>query len=84
MLAASYYGADERVLASLAESFPAMDWPKLANYMVGRVVVHGHRRAREMEEVAETLRAAILLQATSGTSRHAERKAPPVTATLPR
>jgi hypothetical protein len=24
--------------------------------MVGRVVVHGERRAREMEEVAETLR----------------------------
>ena len=27
------------------------------DYMVGRVVVHGERRAREMEEVAETLRA---------------------------
>jgi hypothetical protein len=25
--------------------------------MVGRVVVHGERRARELEEVAETLRA---------------------------
>ena len=25
--------------------------------MVGRVVVHGERRAREMEDVAETLRA---------------------------
>jgi 3-hydroxyisobutyrate dehydrogenase-like beta-hydroxyacid dehydrogenase len=121
MLAASYYGVDERVLASLAESFPAMDWPKLANYMVGRVVVHGHRRAREMEEVAETLRAAGVdpimteaivrrmdwsveagllelfqgeapasyqdlagrLQATNGTSRHAEHKVPPVTATPP-
>jgi 3-hydroxyisobutyrate dehydrogenase len=58
MLAASFYGADERVLASLAESFPGIDWPALANYMIGRVVVHGHRRAREMEEVAETLRAA--------------------------
>jgi 3-hydroxyisobutyrate dehydrogenase-like beta-hydroxyacid dehydrogenase len=55
VLAASPYGADERVFSSLSESFPGMDWQKLANYMVGRVVVHGERRAREMEEVAETL-----------------------------
>ena len=30
---------------------------KMADYMVGRAVVHGERRAREMEEVSETLRA---------------------------
>jgi 3-hydroxyisobutyrate dehydrogenase-like beta-hydroxyacid dehydrogenase len=56
-LAADRYGADERVFASLNESFPGLDWKKLADYMVGRVVVHGERRAHEMEEVAETLRA---------------------------
>jgi 3-hydroxyisobutyrate dehydrogenase len=55
VLAAAPYGADERVFASLGESFPGIDWRKLANYMVSRVVVHGERRAREMEEVAETL-----------------------------
>jgi 3-hydroxyisobutyrate dehydrogenase-like beta-hydroxyacid dehydrogenase len=55
VLAAAPYGADERVFASLGESFPGIDWQRLANYMVGRVVVHGERRAREMEEVAETL-----------------------------
>jgi 3-hydroxyisobutyrate dehydrogenase-like beta-hydroxyacid dehydrogenase len=55
-LGASLYGAERRVFASLAESFPGIDWPELADYMVGRVVVHGERRAREMEEVAETLR----------------------------
>ena len=44
-----------RVFASLAESFPGIDWKKLADYMVGRVVVHGERRAREMDEVARTL-----------------------------
>ena len=38
-----------------SESFPGIDWQRLANYMVSRVVVHGERRAREMEEVAETL-----------------------------
>jgi 3-hydroxyisobutyrate dehydrogenase-like beta-hydroxyacid dehydrogenase len=57
VLGAGRYDADERVFASLAESFPGIDWQKLADYMVGRVVVHGKRRAREMEEVAETLRA---------------------------
>ena len=57
VLGASRYGAESRVFASLAESFPGIDWPALADYMVGRVVVHGERRAREMEEVAETLRA---------------------------
>ncbi len=56
VLGASRYNADERVFASLAESFPGMDWKELADYMVGRVVVHGERRAREMEEVAATLR----------------------------
>jgi 3-hydroxyisobutyrate dehydrogenase-like beta-hydroxyacid dehydrogenase len=57
VLAASQFDADEHVFASLNESFPGIDWKKLADYMVGRVVVHGERRAREMEEVAETLRA---------------------------
>jgi 3-hydroxyisobutyrate dehydrogenase-like beta-hydroxyacid dehydrogenase len=56
VLAASPYGADERVFASLGDSFPGIDWQRLANYMVSRVVVHGDRRAREMEEVSETLR----------------------------
>lgn len=55
VLAAAPYGADERVFSSLSKSFPGIDWQKLANYMVNRVVVHGERRAREMEEVAETL-----------------------------
>jgi 3-hydroxyisobutyrate dehydrogenase-like beta-hydroxyacid dehydrogenase len=57
VLSATRYGADERVLASLGETFPGIDWSKLASYMVGRVLEHGERRAREMEEVAETLRA---------------------------
>lgn len=55
VLGASRYDADERVFASLAETFPGIEWGKLADYMVGRVVEHGVRRAREMEEVAKTL-----------------------------
>jgi 3-hydroxyisobutyrate dehydrogenase-like beta-hydroxyacid dehydrogenase len=55
VLGASQYGAEPRVFASLAESLPGIDWKKLADYMVGRVAIHGERRAREMEEVARTL-----------------------------
>jgi len=57
VLAASRFDADAHVFASLNESFPGIDWKTLADYMVGRVVLHGERRAREMEEVADTLRA---------------------------
>ncbi len=57
VLGASRYGADAYVFQSLNESWPGLDWKKLADYMVGRVALHGERRAREMEEVAETLRA---------------------------
>jgi len=56
VLGASCYDADGRVFASLGETFPGINWKELADYMVGRVVVHGERRAREMEEVAATLR----------------------------
>jgi len=45
------------VFASLKETWPGIDWKTLADYTSGRVVVHGERRAREMEEVAETLKA---------------------------
>ncbi|HEY1758066.1 MAG TPA: DUF1932 domain-containing protein [Bryobacteraceae bacterium] len=56
VMGASQYGAEPRVFASLNESFPGIDFQKLADYMIGRVVIHGERRAREMEEVAATLR----------------------------
>ena len=57
VLGAVPYGADERVFATLEETMPGMDWKRLAGYMVGRVLEHGERRAREVEEVAATLRA---------------------------
>jgi 3-hydroxyisobutyrate dehydrogenase-like beta-hydroxyacid dehydrogenase len=57
VLGAHEYEAAEHVFASLQESYPGLDWKTLADYTMGRVVVHGERRAREMEEVAETLRA---------------------------
>lgn len=54
-LAASEYGADERVFESLNQSFPGLDWKRLAGYMISRVVLHGGRRAREMDEAAGML-----------------------------
>ena len=57
-VAAAEYGAADRVFDSLRETYPGMDWRKTAEYMIGRVLEHGERRAHEMEEVAETLRAA--------------------------
>jgi hypothetical protein len=57
VLAAVRYGAEEGVFASLAESYPGIDWPALADHMIGRVVGHGERRAGEMEGVAGTLEA---------------------------
>jgi len=69
VLGASRYGAEARVFQSLAETFPGLDWAEMATYMVGRVVVHGERRAREMEEVVETLRSSgfdpIMAEATA-------------------
>lgn len=69
VLGAHEYGAADHVFASLQESYPGIDWKTLADYTIGRVVVHGARRAREMEEVAETLRAAgidpIMAEATA-------------------
>ena len=68
-LAAREYGAADRVFDSLNETYPAMDWRTTADYLIGRVLEHGERRAREMEEVAETLRAAgvepLMAQATA-------------------
>ena len=55
VLGAGRYGAEQAVFDSLTESYPGIDWKAMADYMIGRVVEHGERRAREMEEVAETL-----------------------------
>jgi 3-hydroxyisobutyrate dehydrogenase len=55
MTAAAEYGVEDRVLASLEETWPGIDWQKLAGYMIERVVSHGKRRAAEMREVSATL-----------------------------
>lgn len=53
---ASNLGVAERVLGSLAETYPTMDWPKTADYLIGRTALHGKRREAEMREAARMLR----------------------------
>jgi 3-hydroxyisobutyrate dehydrogenase-like beta-hydroxyacid dehydrogenase len=55
MLAARHYGVEDEVLASLAETFPSLDWEKQASWFWKRVVLHGKRRAEEMREAAVTV-----------------------------
>jgi 3-hydroxyisobutyrate dehydrogenase-like beta-hydroxyacid dehydrogenase len=54
------WGVSGRVFGSLGETFPSIDWAKLAETMRERVEVHGLRRAAEMREAAEMLVAACL------------------------
>ncbi len=50
------YGVEDEVLASLAETFPGVDWEKQGAYFFQRVIEHGRRRSEEVREVAETVR----------------------------
>jgi 3-hydroxyisobutyrate dehydrogenase-like beta-hydroxyacid dehydrogenase len=55
-LAAARAGVLEEVTASLKNNYPTLDWTKIADYNLERMVSHGERRAAEMEESAATLR----------------------------
>ncbi|MGH7090983.1 MAG: DUF1932 domain-containing protein [Stellaceae bacterium] len=59
-MTARRYGVEDRIIASLGETFRPLDWEKLAGYLIERVVQHGRRRAAEMREAAETVAAAGL------------------------
>jgi 3-hydroxyisobutyrate dehydrogenase-like beta-hydroxyacid dehydrogenase len=56
--AARHYGVEQAMLATLAETFPGIDWPAQGSYFFQRVARHGQRRAEEMREVARTVREA--------------------------
>ena len=58
--AARHYGVEDAVIASLRETFPAIDWEKQAAYFFQRVIEHGRRRSEEVREVAVTVREAGL------------------------
>ena len=55
LLGARRYGVEREVLASLAETFPGLDWERQATWFWRRVVQHGQRRAEEMREAAVTI-----------------------------
>ena len=58
--AARAHGVEDAVIASLAETFPGIDWETQGSYFFQRVIEHGRRRAEEMREVAQTVREAGL------------------------
>ncbi len=55
-LAASRAGVTDQVAASLHNNYPGVDWHRMSEYNIERMVSHGIRRAAEMREVADTLR----------------------------
>ena len=52
---AQKYGIEERIFDSVSETLPGLDWRQLATYNLGRISVHGVRRASEMKEAAATV-----------------------------
>ena len=49
------YGVEDHMIATLQETFPAIDWQQQGAYFFSRVVQHGQRRAEEMREAANTV-----------------------------
>jgi 3-hydroxyisobutyrate dehydrogenase-like beta-hydroxyacid dehydrogenase len=61
LFAARQYGVEDKVLESLAATYPSMGWENhLPDYLISRIAVHGQRRAAELREVARMLRRAGL------------------------
>lgn len=54
-VAAHAAGLVDEVATSLGSSWPGIDWTERANKSLERMMVHGVRRAAEMEEVVKTL-----------------------------
>lgn len=55
ILAAEAAGIRDEAVAALNASWPGTDWAAKADYNLERMMVHGLRRAAEMEEVVKTL-----------------------------
>jgi len=58
MVTAQRFDCKEAVLRNLNASNPEFKWNELSEYMIGRVLEHGTRRAAEMREVAAMQREA--------------------------
>lgn len=55
IIAAEAAGIRDEAVAALNASWPGTDWAEKADYNLDRMMVHGVRRAAEMEEVVKTL-----------------------------
>ena len=55
LTAAEKAGVRERILDSISQTFPGLDWRQTATYYIGRTQQHGARRVTEMKEAAATL-----------------------------
>lgn len=55
VLAAEAAGVRDAVIASLDASWPGADWAGRFDYNLDRMMLHGNRRAAEMDEVVATL-----------------------------
>lgn len=55
LTAAEKAGVRERILDSISQTFPGLDWRQTATYYLGRTQQHGARRVTEMKEAAATL-----------------------------
>jgi 3-hydroxyisobutyrate dehydrogenase-like beta-hydroxyacid dehydrogenase len=55
ILAAEAAGIRDEAIATLNASWPGIDWAEKADYDLDRMMLHGVRRAAELEEVVKTL-----------------------------
>ena len=55
VLAADRARVTDEVISALNASWPGVDWAEKADYNLERMMVHGLRRAEEMDEVVKTL-----------------------------
>ena len=73
-LAAHAAGVVDEVTATLNASWPGVDWAERADYNLERMMVHGRRRAAEMEEVAATVAGLGLPKPMSRATGEAQRR----------
>ena len=55
LIAAHRVGLEERILDSVQQTVPGIDWREAASYYLERTATHGKRRAAEMHESAATV-----------------------------
>ena len=55
LIAAHRVGLEDRILDSVQQTVPGIDWREAASYYLERTAKHGARRAAEMHESAATV-----------------------------